>query len=78
MGNRDFPNGKYMTMVKVGAKGQVVIPAEAREMFGIAAGDSLLLLADVEQGIAIVAPDKAQAILQSITAAMGGMRDENH
>lgn len=78
MGTRNFPNGKYMTMVRVGAKGQIVIPAEARDMFGIAPGDNLLLLADIEQGIAIVAPDKAEAILHPITAAMGGKHDESH
>ena len=59
MGNNGFPEGKYMTTVKVGPKGQIVIPAEVREMFGIAPGDQLLLLADTEQGIAL--PPKAQA-----------------
>lgn len=53
MGNNGFPEGKYMTTVKVGPKGQIVIPAEVREMFGIAPGDQLLLLADTEQGIAL-------------------------
>ena len=43
MGNNGFPEGKYMTTVKVGPKGQIVIPAEVREMFGIAPGDQLLL-----------------------------------
>lgn len=50
MGNNGFPEGKYMTTVKVGPKGQIVIPAEVREMFGIEPGDQLLLLADTEQG----------------------------
>jgi AbrB family looped-hinge helix DNA binding protein len=44
---------KYMGSVKVGAKGQIVIPKEVREMFNIEPGDTLLLLADVERGIAI-------------------------
>lgn len=38
MGNNGFPEGKYMTTVKVGPKGQIVIPAEVREMFGIEPG----------------------------------------
>ena len=45
--------GKYMSSVKVGPKGQIVIPKEAREMFGIKPGDTLLLLADVNRGIAV-------------------------
>ena len=46
-------NGKYARSVTVGAKGQIVIPKEAREVFGIQPGDTLLLLGDVKRGIAI-------------------------
>lgn len=49
-----MPKGKYMCTVRVGEKGQIVIPKQAREMFSIQPGDSLLLLADVTRGIAIV------------------------
>ena len=79
MADSKFPEGKFMTFVKVGAKGQIVIPAEVREMFGIQPGASLMLLADRERGIAI--PDQAQAaqILEVITKTMkGGMFDESH
>ena len=37
----------------MGTKGQIVIPREAREMFGIQPGDTLILLGDPERGIAI-------------------------
>lgn len=50
----DMPKGKYAWTAKVGEKGQIVIPKEAREVFQIAPGDTVLLLGDVEQGIAIV------------------------
>ena len=48
------PGGKYIFgMVKVGTKGQIVIPKEAREVFAIHPGDTLILLGDKERGIAI-------------------------
>ena len=49
-----LPKDKFMSSVKVGEKGQIVIPKEVREMFGIEPGDMLLLLADQKRGIAIV------------------------
>ena len=45
--------GRYAWTATVGAKGQIVIPKEAREVFGIQPGDTLLLLGDIERGIAI-------------------------
>ena len=45
--------GKYAWTATVGEKGQIVIPKQARELFGIRPGDTLLLLGDVERGIAI-------------------------
>ena len=47
------PKGKYAWTVTVGEKGQIVIPKQARELFGIRPGDNLLLLGDEERGIAI-------------------------
>ena len=49
----DRPEGKYAWTATVGAKGQIVIPREAREVFDIKPGDTLILLGDVERGIAI-------------------------
>ena len=47
------PEGKYAWTATVGEKGQIVIPKQAREIFGIKPGDTVLLLGDVERGIAI-------------------------
>ena len=55
----EFPNGKYAWMVKVGEKGQFVIPKEAREMFDLQPGNEILVLGDVKKGIAIM-PKKMQ------------------
>lgn len=47
------PKGRYAWTVKVGEKGQFVIPKEAREVFDIHPGDTLILLGDEKRGIAI-------------------------
>ena len=54
--------GKYVGISKVGEKGQIVIPKEAREMFDIKPGDSLIILCDKDQGMAIVKSDIAGTI----------------
>ena len=51
------PPGKYAWTVKIGERGQFVIPKEAREMLGVKPGDTILVLGDVERGVAI--PPKA-------------------
>ncbi|MBO5976639.1 MAG: AbrB/MazE/SpoVT family DNA-binding domain-containing protein [Oscillospiraceae bacterium] len=43
--------------VKVGEKGQIVIPKDAREIFGISPGDTLLVLGDEKNGIFVTRPD---------------------
>ena len=45
--------GKYAWTATVGEKGQIVIPKQARDVFGIRPGDTLLLLGDERRGIAI-------------------------
>ncbi len=49
-----YPKGKFLSIVKVGDKGQIVIPKGARELFGIQPGDQLLLMADKKRGIALI------------------------
>ena len=47
------PNGKYAWTVKIGEKGQFVIPKEARDIFDLRPGDTIIVLADEKKGIAI-------------------------
>ena len=48
------PRGKYMFgIVTIGERGQIVIPARARQVFGLKPGDELLVLGDIGQGIAL-------------------------
>ena len=49
------PKGKHLFgMVTVGDKGQIVIPAKARKLFDISAGEQLVVLGDETQGLAIL------------------------
>ena len=66
-------SGKYAWTATVGEKGQIVIPKQAREIFGINPGDTLILLGDVERGIAI--PPKA-SFAEYFAAAFNGKEDE--
>ena len=59
-------NGKYAWMVKIGEKGQFVIPKEAREMFDLQPGEEILVLGDKEKGIAILPKEKQQEFIKNI------------
>ena len=53
------PKGKHLFgVVTVGEKGQIVIPAKARKVFDISAGDRLVILGDEEQGLAIIKSER--------------------
>ena len=55
---------------KVGDRGQIVIPKEARELFGIKPGDTLLILGEAETGLIVSRPevlnDLATEILSNV------------
>ena len=62
----DYPKGKYAWTVKVGEKGQFVIPKEARELFDINPGDTLIVLGDINQGLAIPPKEMLASLLGNI------------
>ena len=62
----DIHKGKYAWMVKIGEKGQFVIPKEARELFNLHPGDEILILGDKEKGIAILPKEKQQTFIKHI------------
>lgn len=62
------PKGKHIFgMVKVGEKGQIVIPAKARKVFDIAPGDNLIVLGDEGQGIALIKEKGLLSLLNKAT-----------
>jgi AbrB family looped-hinge helix DNA binding protein len=60
------PDNKYAWTATVGQKGQIVIPKEAREMFDIKPGDTLILLGDRQLGIAIPPKYKLDSLFRHI------------
>ena len=51
---------------KVGERGQIVIPKEARKVFDIKPGDSLIMLGDIKKGLAIVKADVISSVAEEI------------
>jgi AbrB family looped-hinge helix DNA binding protein len=56
--------------VKVGEKGQIVIPKEAREMFGIKPGDLLMIIGDEKRGLTIMKADDVRELVNKILEKM--------
>ena len=62
----NIPEGKFAWMVKIGEKGQFVIPKEARELFSLYPGDEIIVLGDKEKGLAILPKAKQEELVKQI------------
>lgn len=70
------PRGKHLFgSVKVGKRGQVVIPKEAREVFGIRPGDKLVVLGEDGSGIALCKEADFMAGVEAVMAAVRRQAD---
>ena len=73
-----LPKGKHIFgTVKVGERGQIVIPKEARELFDIKPGDTLLVLGDEEHGIAISKADVMKELALKILGGFTNSQEES-
>ncbi len=76
---KDTKDGKHIFgTVKVGERGQIVIPKEAREIFDIKAGDQLLVLGDENQGLAIVKAELMKEFALEVLQGMGILNQEEN
>ena len=66
----EVPQGKHAWMIKIGEKGQFVIPKEARDMFDFQPGQTILVLADEKRGLAIPPRADSQRIMSQIIEAL--------
>lgn len=72
----EIKKGKHLFgTVKVGERGQIVIPKEARDVFDIKSGDNLLLLGDEEKGIAIVKEELMKKFALRILESMDSIKE---
>lgn len=72
-----MPDGKHLFgMVRIGEKGQIVIPKKACDIFDLHPGDQLLVLGDEQQGIALVKASQLQQFATDILKAMRGETEE--
>ena len=62
---------------KVGEKGQIVIPKDARQLFGIRSGDTLLILGDEDSGIIVSKPEVLHRAADQIFQKMESAKDGN-
>ncbi len=65
-GNRVFGTAK------VGERGQIVIPQEARRFFGISPGDTLLILGNEKSGLVVTKPDVLRGLADEILGSEDG------
>ena len=69
MGLPMAPRGKhFFGAVTVSEKGQIIIPAKARKLFEIEAGDSLVLLGDMKRGLALMKQSHHMKLLMKNSA----------
>ena len=57
---------KFVGIAKVGEKGQIVIPKEARDMFEIKSGDLVVVLCDKKKGMAIVKSEVLESVVDKV------------
>ena len=62
---------KFIGICKVGEKGQIVIPKEARAMFSINPGDSIIVLCELKKGIAFVKSDVIEDLSDKVLSQKG-------
>ena len=64
---KEVKEERFIVSVKVGPKGQITIPVEARKMFDIKEGDTLMVMGDKERGIALLKDDLFYNLMKGFT-----------
>lgn len=74
---KEFRNGHYLFgSSKIGERGQIVIPKEAREKYGLKPGDTVIILGD-DRGLAIIKGDLMNKLIASIMNGLTPVKEED-
>ena len=68
---KEVNDNRFIISVKVGPKGQITIPVEARKMFNINEGDTIMVVGDVNRGIALMKADMVYEMMQGVNNNAG-------
>ena len=63
---KQVEENRFIVSVKVGPKGQITVPVEARKMFDIKEGDTLMVMGDVKRGIALLKTDMFYRMMEEV------------
>ena len=69
---KSVKDDRFIVSVRVGPKGQITVPVEARRMFDIREGDTLMVVGDAKRGIALIKDDEFYKMMEG-----GHGRDRN-
>lgn len=64
---KDIQEDRFIISVRVGPKGQITIPAQARKMFNIKEGDTIMVMGDKNKGIALIKDDAFYQMLDGLS-----------
>ena len=64
---RKIDEDRFIVSVKVGPKGQITIPVEARKMFDIREGETLMVMGDRTRGLALIKTDEFYRLMEGMT-----------
>ena len=68
---------RFIVSVKVGPKGQITIPVQARQMFSIKEGDTLMVMGDKDRGIALLKDDLFYKLMGGVIPNGGDSNDKS-
>ena len=74
---KEIKEDRFIVSVKVGPKGQITVPKEARTMFDIKEGDTLMVLGDKSRGIAILKTDAFYSLMEANNDCDEAERDDD-